>query len=155
MNLCPADPALRASECKALYVFKVNHFSLWEHGFIHDDVSLPLPPPNASKCNTELLLDVRCALWSPASVLQFNAALVEPPICHFISINLSTYPFLFIHLYSESACKEHDPLAFLWFGINEGKKGFCSFWAAVTPDLGTILQYLLGYSVNFFKTKHT
>lgn len=127
MNLCPADPALRASECKAFYVFKVNHFENEDLSTMMSVcLSLPQMHPNATLnfCLTFVVhyghlqvfyCTISCC-FGRASYLSF-----------YTSINLSTYPFLFIHLYSESACKEHDPLAFLWFGINEGKKGFCSF----------------------------
>ena len=125
MNLCPADPALRACECKAFYVFKVNHFENKDLSTMMSVcLSLPQMHPNATLnfCLTFVVhyghLQVFynfMLLWS--SLLS---------VILYLSISLPIL-FLFIHLYSESACKEHDPLAFLWFGINEGKKGFCSF----------------------------
>lgn len=48
MNLCPADPALRACECKAFYVFKVNHFENKDLSTMMSVcLSLPQMHPNA------------------------------------------------------------------------------------------------------------
>lgn len=152
MNLCPADPALRASECKALYVFKVNHFENKDLSTMMSVcLSLPQMHPNATLnfCLTFVVhyghLQVFynfMLLWS--SLLS---------IILYLSISL---PILFIYPFIFRKCMQRTrPTCVPLVWHQWGHKRFllilssCHAWSWDHIAISARLQCEL------FKTKHT